>query len=162
MAACNSTPESADYWLLYANTTKDESGYKNRHGEVMIPAGKYAFCLTDTFRSYAIVAGGHSGWIGIDRQEHILFDVFPYDNGPDYPADGLFRILRDKKIGFADAATGRIVIEPAFDCAYPFEHGLAKVSEVCTSRRDGEHTFWESNAWYYIDKTGRKVDKPVE
>ena len=62
--------------------------------------------------------------------------VFRFDNGPDYTSDGLFRILVENKIGYADSATGKIVINPQFECAWPFEHGVAKVSVDC------ECKFW--------------------
>ncbi len=73
---------------------------------------------------------------------------------------GLFRIMENNKIGFADAATGKTVVKPQFDCAWPFENGVAKVSIDCKIQSDGEHSGWVSNNWYYIDKTGRKVEKP--
>jgi len=86
--------------------------------------------------------------------------VFPFDNGPDYTSDGLFRILAKNRIGYADSSTGKIIINPQFECAWPFERGIAKVSIDCQKRADGEHSTWSSDRWYYIDKSGRKVDPP--
>ncbi len=43
-------------------------------------------------------------WVVVDEQKTVLYDVFIYDNGPDAPADGLYRIVKDGKIGYADAA----------------------------------------------------------
>jgi hypothetical protein len=146
-----------DYLVLFRDTVTDGYGYKNLKGDTIIPVSKYSQCFTDTFRTYAIVLYPYKGFVGIDRQEKILYKVFVFDNGPDDSSDGLFRILVDNKIGYANSLTGKIVIKPQFDCAWPFEHGIAKVSTDCKKRRDGEHTVWLSNSWYYIDKTGRKV-----
>lgn len=94
-------------------------------------------------------------WVILDGQKTPLYDVFIYDNGPDYEADGLIRIVKNGKIGYADAKTFAIVIEPQFDCAYPFEGGKAKVSNQCKTVKDGEHSVWESDAWQYVDKQGK-------
>lgn len=93
-------------------------------------------------------------WVVVDEQKNVLYDVFIYDNGPDAPADGLYRIVKDGKIGYADAGTNAIVIEPQYDCAYPFENGKAKVSTNCQTVKDGEYDVWESEDWQFIDKTG--------
>ena len=142
--------------IRFQDSARDEYGYINLHGDTVIPEGKYSFCFTDTFRTYAIVATDKA-FVGIDRKENILYTVFPFDNGPDYVEDGLFRIVENGKIGYADSATGKIVIRPQFTCARPFENGVAKVSMECQKIPDGEHWTWDSNKWFYIDKKGRKV-----
>ncbi|WP_121357744.1 WG repeat-containing protein [Flavisolibacter nicotianae] len=146
--------------VSYVDTANDGYGYKNLHGDIIIPAGKYSFCFTDTFRTYAVVSLPPKGFVAIDRKENILYTVFPFDNGPDYVEDGLFRIVKDGKIGFADAATGKIVIQPQFACAWPFEKGRAKVSLTCETKSFGEHSTWISDKWFYIDKQGRKIRQP--
>lgn len=93
-------------------------------------------------------------WVVVDEQKTVLYDVFPFDNGPDTPSDGLYRIVKDGKIGYADAATNAIVIAPQYDCAYPFENGKAKVSTNCQTTKDGDHSVWTSDAWLLIDKKG--------
>ena len=56
--------------------------------------------------------------------------------------------------------TGKVVIKPQFDCAFPFENGIAQVGLNCTTYADDtEHHTWTSDNWFYIDKKGRKVDK---
>lgn len=152
--------KSKDYLLLFTDTTKDEYGYKNQKGDTVIQLGKYNFCFTDTFRTYAIVADKNFGFVAIDRRQSILYKVFPFDNGPDYAADGLFRIIIDNKIGYADEATGKVIIKPQFDCAFPFENGIAKVGLNCTTHPAGEHSYWTSDDWFYIDKKGRKIKPP--
>lgn len=94
-------------------------------------------------------------WVIQDVQKTTLYEVFIYDNGPDYEADGLIRVVKNGKIGYADAKTYAIVIEPQFDCAFPFENGKAKVSNQCKTVKDGEHSVWESDAWQYVDKQGK-------
>lgn len=94
-------------------------------------------------------------WVIMDASKTPLYDVFIYDNGPDYEADGLIRIVKNGKIGYADAKTYAIVIEPQFDCAFPFENGKAKVSNQCKTVQDGEYSSWESEAWQYVDKQGK-------
>ena len=113
--------------------------FKSQKGEIVIPIGKYQRCFTDTFKSYAVVALPKIGMVAIDRHQNILYEVFPFDNGPDNASEGLFRIVANKKIGYADAATGAVVIRPQFDCAFPFENGSAKVSIDCKAKSDGEH-----------------------
>lgn len=158
---CRPAIKKNDYLISFIDTIKDEYGYKNQNGDIVIPSGKYLRCFTDTFKTYAIVVKPNSGFLAIDRQENVMYVVFPYDNGPDEPSDGLFRIMENNKIGFADSATGVIVIKSQFDCAWPFENGVAEVSTDCKTQSDGEHSTWVSDHWFYIDKTGRKVEKPA-
>ena len=160
LTSCRPTIKKNDYLVCFNDTIKDKYGYKNQNGHIVIPSGKYLRCFTDTFKTYAIVAKPNSGFLAIDRQETVLYEVFPFDNGPDEPSDGLFRILEHKKIGYADSATGKVVIKPQFDCAWPFENGTAKVSIDCKTQSEGEHSLWLSNHWFYINKTGTKVKKP--
>jgi tetratricopeptide (TPR) repeat protein len=144
--------------ISFTNSAQDECGYKNIKGDTIIPFGKYSVCFTDTFRTYAIVNTAHNAFVAIDRQENILYEVFPFDNGPDYTSEGLFRILVKNRIGYADSSTGKIVINPQFGCAWPFEHGIAKVSIDCHKSSDGEHSTWLSDNWFYINKAGKKVN----
>ncbi len=88
---------------------------------------------------------------------------FRIDNGEDYLQDGMRRIVdRRGRIGYADEK-GTTVIEPRFAFGFPFENGRAKVTNkgekkaVPGSR--GEYHYWESDKWYYIDKTGRPLPR---
>ena len=91
-----------DFLQRVWDTTKDEYAYVNFKGDTIIPFGKYLICFTDKFDKFAIVSAPDKGIIGIDRKENILFNVYVFDNGPDYPSNGLFRIIKDGKIGYAD------------------------------------------------------------
>jgi WG containing repeat len=98
----------------------------------------------------------HDGkWVIKNRKKKILYEVFPFDNGPDYPSEGLIRVVKNGKIGYANAKTYTLVITPQFDCAFPFENGKAKVSNHCKTTKDGEHNIWTSDTWQYLDKKGK-------
>ena len=135
---------------------KDQSGYKNLKGEMVIPFGKYVICFTDTIKNYGVVLKSGGGFIAIDNQDNELYKIFPFDNGPDYTSEGLFSIVQNNKIGYADSLSGKIVIKPQYQCAYPFSNGRAQVSVNCESKTDGEYTTWQSNKWFYINKNGKK------
>jgi hypothetical protein len=162
LASCQHKKE--DYLIKVFKGEVDEigveSGYRNSQGDTVIPLGKYYYCFTDTLRDFAIVwekKGAAAGsLIGIDRQEKKLFDVFWFDNGPDYISEGLFRIQKNGKIGYANEK-GEIIIEPQYACAFPFEQGKAKVAFTCKTIPDGEHQSWESENWLYIDTKGKEI-----
>jgi len=152
LVACNDSKKI----LVKVTDQKNNYGYANLKGDIIIPFGKYTECFTDTFKKYAIVLKPKVGFIAIDRDEKVLFEVFPFDNGPDYPSEGLFRIVKNGKIGYADLNFS-VKIQPQYGCAFPFENGVAKVSKECKSITDGEHSVWVSNNWIYIDKSGVRV-----
>jgi hypothetical protein len=102
-----------------------------------------------------MVQAANGKWVIRNSQKKTLYDVFIYDNEPDYAAEGLIRVVKNGKIGYANAKTYVIVIAPQFDCAFPFENGKAKVSNKCTTIKEGEHKVWTSDAWQYVDKKGK-------
>lgn len=130
-------------------------GYVNQAGDTIVPAGKYEFCFTDTIRRLGMVSEKGTGKImAINPDAEVLFEVFNFDNGPDYPQEGLFRIIKDGRFGYADTA-GNVVIEPRFACAFPFENGRARVADDCTTIPEIEHSSWASANWYYVDREGK-------
>lgn len=146
-----------DFLILKTNK-KGEYGYVNSKGAVVIPFGKYLMCFTDTFKSFAIVEKPKSGFVVIDRNENVKYNIFPFDNGPDYIEDGLFRIIKNGKIGYAGSDFS-IKIKPQYGCAFPFENGVAKVSYDCKTETDPqthEYHTWISKSWFYINKQGHK------
>lgn len=135
-------------------------GYVNQRGDTVVPYGRFLHSFTDTILTYGIVTeSSESGFelVGINQKGQRLYEVYLFDNGPDYVEEGMFRILRNGKTGFADT-TGNIVIEPQFGCAFPFSGGKAKVAYDCTLVAAGEHTTMQSESWFYIDKQGRRMD----
>lgn len=160
LTRCKPVASGNDFWISFTDSITDQYGYKNNKGEIVIPLGKYQRCFTDTFTTYAIVAKPNGSIIAINRQENVLYEIFLTDNGPDFPSEGLFRILENNKIGYADSTTGKVLIKPQFDCAQPFNNGVAEVSNNCKKQSAREHNTWISDHWFYIDKTGKRMEKP--
>ena len=133
-------------------------GYINQEGDTIISIGKYNGCYTNSFTHFAIVSDANSGLIAIDPKENVLFHVHVFDNGPDNVHDGLFRIWKGSKTGFANLK-GEIVIELQYECADFFKNGRARVTENCTITKDGEYHAMNSDTWYYIDTLGNRIDK---
>ena len=136
-------------------------GYVDRHGDTIIPIGKYSHCFTDTFKTFAIVfdeTNTNSEIVAIDRDENVLFDVYLWDNYPDEISEGLFRVKRNEKIGYADR-TGEIIIPCKFECALPFSKGQARVAYRC-EKDEGNcaHKGDESEEWFFIDKEGERIE----
>jgi len=132
------------------------TGYVNSSGDTVVAAGRYVYCYTDTIRNIGFVLDTNRVCRALDNRGRELFQVYWFDNGPDYLSDGLFRMMRDSLIGFADSA-GRIVIRPQYTCAGPFRQGRARVSYDCRLQKEGEHTLMQSSAWFFIDKKGNKI-----
>jgi predicted alpha/beta superfamily hydrolase len=118
---------------------------------------KFVFQTDKSSKSKALsmVQNPNGKWIIQNQQKEELYEVFMFDNGPDYASEGLIRIVKNGKIGYADAKTFVQVVVPQFDCAFPFENGKAKVSKDCKTVKDGEHSSWTSEHWQFIDKKGK-------
>ena len=158
-----------DYWILFENDDRASkhvpfgyiSGYVNRQGDTMIAADKYARCYTDTFYHYAIIFDSkRGGFIGINKQEEKLFNAV--QTGDAYfveEADGMIMIQEKGKYGFANRF-GEVVIQPQYNCACNFQDGKAKVSNDCSlsPESDSEHRIMQMNSWFYIDKTGKRLN----
>lgn len=137
--------------------------YLNTAGDTIIPFGKYAYLGTDTLAHYANVmdlpANGEYGrWIAIDRDQNILYDVVPFDNGPDYFMEGLVRVKRNGKMGYANKY-GQIVIPCEYAFASWFENGRAEVTyEATVSQEFGDHTKVSGESWFTIDIHGNTIN----
>lgn len=158
LSSCISREEN--YLVKFQKSGFDENslacGYINSKGDIVIPIGKYAHCYTDTIRNFGMVVEKETGKIlGINQNAVELFEVFKFDNGPDYESSGLFRIIKDGKIGYANPM-GEIVITPTYSCAYPFEGNFARVAENCEIEISGEHKIWKSEKWYEITRSGER------
>jgi len=154
--SCDEATENST-WYLTDGDENSEMSYVNEQGETMVIAGKYAYIFTDTFTQMAIVMTKENRCIAIDKQEKELFEVYFYDNGPDYIMDGLFRIKDGEKIGYANK-DGKIVIAPQYKCTTPFENGKAQVAYECDLKPDGEHTLMTNAKFFYIDTKGNKIE----
>lgn len=141
-------------------TAGSSCGYKNSAGETVIQSETFDHCFSSTFHQFAYVIHEKkygNKIVAVNRNLEVIFDAYMYDNGPDYPSEGLFRIVKNGKIGYADE-TGNVVIEPQYSCAFPFEEGKAKVAIECQSIPDGEYTSPESDEWIFIDLQGNATN----
>lgn len=131
-------------------------------GDTIIPFGKYAYLGTDTLRYFANVIefqnATYGDWIAINRDEKILYEVINYDNGPDYFSDGLVRVKRNNKMGFANDK-GKVLIPCIYDYAWPFENGVSKVSfnAKILEEKGIDHYRIVSEEWFLIDKTNTEI-----
>jgi hypothetical protein len=131
-------------------------GYVNQNGVEIVPVGKYLFCFEDTIRTFGAVMTKDKVCMGIDKNGKELYEIYFYDNGPDYLVDNRFRIIQNGKIGYANEL-GEIIIKPQFECADGFENGKARVTNDCESKQDGEYTSLESDSWFFINTKGEKL-----
>lgn len=140
-ASCR-TPDPASPLtsLRLVRRLSDEAcAYVSASGDTVIPFGRYFFA-PERFNKVAIVLKPGVGWVGIDRQELVLFHPFLFDNGPDYPAEGVLRIVDAAgRLGYADSASGRVVLLPRYEAAEPFAGGRARVGSDCRVVPAGEH-----------------------
>ena len=132
------------------------TGYINLDGDTIIPLGKYKHCYTDTISDFAIVMTKENKLIGIDLKERELFEVVSLNNTPDLPSEGLFRIKRKGKVGFANDE-GVIVINPKFKYAEPFKDGKAKVCNNCSIKNNEEYNGLKMQNAFYINKKGDRI-----
>ncbi|MEQ9466446.1 MAG: WG repeat-containing protein [Ekhidna sp.] len=139
--------------------------FVNIQGDTIIPFGNFAYFGTDTLNFFANVLlhpndSTYGRWVGIDRNENILFDLVNFDNGPDYFKDGLTRVQRNGKMGYANER-GEVVIPCQYAFARWFENGIAEVTFEAKQYRDlDEHMRVESDSWFEIDKQGNPIKTP--
>jgi hypothetical protein len=142
-------------------------GYKDRKGNIVIPA---KFRVTHPFNVYGFANISFQEFAHrykINKKGEILYEMFSFDNGPDYVSQGMTRCVKDGKFGFADEVTGKVVISPRFDFAHPFHfsapitlvcQGCKVVSKCSCSIKPGEPQSDFSKAkWGLIDKKGREI-----
>jgi hypothetical protein len=149
--------------LIVVSESKEQLGYGDpvafidEKGDTLIPFGKYAYFGTDTLRYYANVLEDGSKPVAINAKGEVLFNLFIFDNGPDYFVEGLTRVKRNGKMGFANQY-GQVVIPCQYDFAKPFENGRAEVTFEAETVPDGEYTRVESEEWFFIDKMGKRLE----
>ena len=80
-----------------------------------------------------------------------------FDNGPEPFNEGLTRIFRDGKMGYANNY-GQVVIPCIYDYAKWFDKGVAEVTFSANIYLDAEeHRQVESDEWFKIDKKGQPL-----
>ena len=137
--------------------------FVNEKNDTIIPFGKYAYYGMDTLEYYANVMehpndSTYGRQIAIDRKQNILFDIVNFDNGPEPFHEGLTRVLRNGKMGYANKY-GQVVIPCIYDFVGTFKDGKAEVTYNAKEYLDWEdHMRVESDEWFLIDKKGKKIE----
>ncbi len=152
-------------YIYYPDFEKDETlcGFADTNGNIIIPAGKYADIFTTEFDKIAFVAiKGKKGIYAIDKKEKVLFQVCNYEFFPDKVSNGLFRIIENGKIGFANM-DGQIIIKPQFNFIFPFQkNDFAIFCEKGTwIKVHEEYTKFSGGKWGAIDKNGKIIIPPI-
>lgn len=162
--------QTCDYLVAYNNTTatgEELTGYKTVDGEIIILA-KYRHVYTDTLRTIAFVTKD-GGIFSIDKKGNTLFEVFIFDNGPDYVREGLFRFVENGKMGFANR-DGEKAIPAIFDFVGGFSDGTEECKEEGISTYvmggyrqyspSGEYWTWAGGYEHgYINHAGQRFSK---
>jgi hypothetical protein len=126
-------------------------GYKDAQGKVII---RPRFALAEDFSPQGIApVVDEAGWAYINAKGEIVLRPFVLDNGPDCFSEGVARFVSDGKLGFFNQS-GKVVIEPGFDFAWPFSEGRAVVCQGCTEEAEGEYHVVTGGKWGFIDKRG--------
>lgn len=150
----------------YDPVTDKGIGFANSKGEIVIPADRFGHVYESRLDkiTFVLFNDGPKGIYAINRKGEPLFEVFCIDNGPDYVREGVFRILKDGKMGFANM-DGEVVIKPQFDFVWPFQEcgyaifcmGGKKVN--CNTLDN--HWRWEGGKRGIINKEGKIVLAPT-
>lgn len=100
------------------------------------------------------------GWMYANEKGKVLIEgVAAMDNGPDEFHDGLVRVERKGKCGFADRR-GKLVVPPAYDGCLNFESKVARVCVKCRSEcadKDCEHRELKGGDWFCLNPYGSRV-----
>lgn len=127
-------------------------GFKNEKGQVRITP---RYMSVSEFNQYGFASAVEaSGFYFIDQTGKHRFQMFAYDNGPDYFADGLARFVEKGKVGFFNERA-QVVIPARFDFAAPFENGTSVACNGCKKVMHGEHWTMEGGKWTVIRKNGK-------
>ncbi len=102
---------------------KELYGYRNDAGTPI--AAQYIYAQTDTLCEMAIVYTTDGRWIGINPNNEQILVPYVHENTPDVVEEGLFRIVEDYKLGFANL-DGDVIIAPVYDFVTPFVGGYAQ------------------------------------
>jgi hypothetical protein len=134
---------------------------KSTTGDLFI-APQYLKDLEFDSHGLAAVRSPIDGWMYVNRKGKVVIrGVAVMDNGADTFHDGLVRIVRDKKYGFANRS-GQIVIPPVYDGATNFQNGNARVCKGCQDKcaePTCEHHVFSGGDWFLINVKGAILRK---
>ena len=153
---CSPKNDSESFLVAKQDSKNGLFGYYNQKNEKVL--GDYPMVFTDTLIDFAIIYD--SEFIMIGKNGKAVHTIYPFENGPDYESEGTMRIVKDGLIGYINSRTAEVIVKPQYECAFPFEDGLAKVSLNCQKikHENDEHTEVQSQEWFYIDRTGQRVN----
>ncbi|MEJ5049487.1 WG repeat-containing protein [Chryseobacterium culicis] len=156
--------------VLYYFKSKDSLvGVKNKAGKIIVPAQFKIFSFLkdgDPVEGETILFDGSKegekpeknewGYV-YDKNGKFLYKAFLYDNGADYFSEGLRRLVKNGKVGFADR-NGKIVIEAEHDFASPFNYGYAAFCDGCDwEKTNDEHRSIVGGKWGVMNGKGQTV-----
>jgi hypothetical protein len=133
--------------------------YEKPSGETFV-APQFLRELSFDSHGLAPVSSPKEGWMYVNRQGKVIIRGVPImDNGPDSFHNGLVRVVRGGKYGFANRA-GQLVVPATYDGARNFENGLAAVCTACENRcvePECEHHSFVGGEWFHINTKGTVV-----
>lgn len=98
----------------------------------------------------------------VNRAGKVVVTCVPtMDNGPDSFHDGLVRVLRNGKYGFANRL-GELAVPATYDGAMTFENGRAAVCKSCENKcadPECEHHSFVGGEWFQINTKGTVVER---
>ncbi|PWN60765.1 WG repeat-containing protein [Chryseobacterium viscerum] len=163
--------------LHYFKSKDSLVGVKDKAGKIIVPAQFKIFSFLkdgDPVEGETILFDGSKegekyqkntwGYV-YDRKGNFLYTPFLYDNGADYFSEGVRRLVKNGKVGFADR-NGKIVIEAEHDFASPFNYGYAAFCDGCDwEKTNDEHRSIVGGKWGVMNVKGETVqplEKPTE
>ena len=137
--------------------------HKRRNGQTSI-SPKYLRELDFDSHGVAAVWSQEENWMYVNRKGRVIISGVPtMDNGADWFHNGLVRIVRNNRYGFANRK-GLVVVPPIYDGAMNFEKGIAEVCMRCRSEcaSDCEYHALAGGEWFRINTRGTvlKSKKP--
>lgn len=107
----------------------------------------------------APVRSGSHGWMYVNKRGIVVvWGVPTFDNWADEFHNGLVRVLRNGKYGYANR-NGTLVIRPEYEGALSFGKGTAVVCRQCRTATDGEHSWFTGGNWFRIDRRGKVIQR---
>ena len=129
---------------------------KNAAGELFI-APQLLKELNFDSHGLAAVSSPRESWMYVNRRGKVIVSGVPVmDNWADSFHNGLVRIVRNGKYGFANSR-GQVVVPPIYDGAMNFENGSAEVCKGCENKcaeRECEHYAFAGGKWFRINTKG--------
>ena len=135
---------------------------QSAHSGALFVSANYLRQLSFDRFGLAVVYSRPEGWMYVNRKGRVVVSgVAAMDNWADGFHDGLVRIVKNGKYGFANQR-GIAVISPIYDGALNFENRLAEVCLGCRCNgHDGEHCTLAGGEWFRIDTRGRVLARVV-